>query len=295
MKTKQARKNIVKTKLPLTQQHIYFKMFNIQTTQAVQSFNISCTKDLWVHPHKPSIRPACSPSGKFTLTDRRPLTACPSEPPSPPDNTTLEGPERDPPYWVGSRVWYKCEEGLATPNGWEAVSLTCSLESEWGQLDIQCEPGECMYSTLNNDTHSHMLTQFCDTLFPFPSMLHLSTALFLSSYNPIHHLLLMYNDLVLLFSSHGMSHSTACPLAPRPYDLTTNNVTSKRHWGITYGYWCKYGFYEETGQTEDRDFLNTTCVEGNWTRTHIPKCIGGFCIRTHALYNIRLVHYIYLL
>lgn len=120
------------------------------------------------------------------MTYSRLLTACPSEPPSPPDHTTLEGPERDPPYWVGSRVWYKCEEGLATPNGWEAVSLTCSLESEWGQLDIQCEPGECMYSTLNNDTQSHMLTQFCDTLFPFPSMLHLSTALFLSSYNPIH-------------------------------------------------------------------------------------------------------------
>lgn len=88
----------------------------------------------------------------------------------------------------------------------------------------------------------------------------------------------IYNCLVLLVSSYCTSYSAACPLAPWPNDLTTSNVTSKRYWGITYGYWCEYGFYEETEQTDDRDSLFITCVEGNWTRTHIPKCIGGYCI-----------------
>ncbi|KAK3895002.1 hypothetical protein Pcinc_001295 [Petrolisthes cinctipes] len=148
----------------------------------------------------------CNEDGNWTESPPELLLcrqACPSLPPPSPANTTLAVLDRDPPYWVGSRVWYQCEAGLSTQYGGDAVSLTCSLNSGWGQLDIQCEP--------------------------------------------------------------------ACPLAPFPYDLTTSNMTSAGKWGITYGYWCEYGFYEQTGGVYS---LFTTCVEGNWTRTHIPKCIA---------------------
>ncbi|KAK4329330.1 hypothetical protein Pmani_000364 [Petrolisthes manimaculis] len=153
----------------------------------------------------------CNEDGNWTESPPELLLcrqACPSLPPPAPANTTLAGPDRDPPYWEGSRVWYQCEAGLSTQYGGDAVSLTCSVNSGWGQLDIQCEP--------------------------------------------------------------------ACPLAPFPYDLTSSNMTSAGKWGITYGYWCEYGFYEQTGGVYS---LFTTCVEGNWTRTHIPKCIALYCMQ----------------